>query len=128
MAKEAIEKFPEDSEHYGSAGDACKEMGRYEDAYWYWEKLHELDPDKLDCLYGIAFCREKLGEYEKAYEAWMFIKKLASDIGVKRECNMFFISISCSRGGVCVLLHQSATFHSHGEHGALLRASRGSLA
>jgi len=27
----------------------------------------------LDGLYGIAFCREELGEYDKAYEAWMRI-------------------------------------------------------
>ena len=48
-------------------------MERYDEAYWYWEKRHELDPAKLDSLYAIAFCREGQGEYEKAYEAWMRI-------------------------------------------------------
>ena len=81
VAKEAIAKFPEDSDHYCFAGDACKELGRYEDAYWYWERRHELDTAKLDCLYAIAFCREGLGEYDKAYEAWMRIVGLLNGPG-----------------------------------------------
>lgn len=73
VAKEAIAKFPEDSELYCLAGDACKELGKYDEAFLYWEKRHELDSQKLDSLYSIAFCREEFGEYDKAYEAWMRI-------------------------------------------------------
>ncbi len=87
VAKEAIAKFPEDSELYCLAGDACKELGKYEEAYPYWEKRHELDPWMLDSLYSIAFCREELGEYDKAYEAWMRIADIHNerddDIAVK---------------------------------------------
>lgn len=77
--KQSIAKFPEDSEHYCLAGDVCKELGRYEEAYSYWEKRHELDPTKLDCLYGIASCREERGEYDKAYEAYMRIVRLLNE-------------------------------------------------
>ena len=73
VAKEAIAKFPEESELYCLAGDACKELGMYADAYPYWEKRYELKPQMLDSLFSIAFCREELGEYDKAYEAWMRI-------------------------------------------------------
>lgn len=76
---QSIAKFPEDSEHYCLAGDVCKELGRYEEAYSYWEKRHELDPTKLDCLYGIASCREERGEYDKAYEAYMRIVRLLNE-------------------------------------------------
>ncbi|MBE5873555.1 MAG: helix-turn-helix domain-containing protein [Lachnospiraceae bacterium] len=79
VIKESIAKFPEDSEHYCLAGDVCKELGRYEEAYSYWEKRHELDPTKLDCLYGIASCREERGEYDKAYEAYMRIVRLLNE-------------------------------------------------
>ena len=41
----------------------------------------------LDSLYSIAFCREELGEYDKAYEAWMRIADIHNerddDISVK---------------------------------------------
>jgi len=79
IAKEAIEKFPKDSVHYLYAGDACKELEKYDEAYWYLEKRHELDPTKLDCLYAIAFCREHLGEFDKAYEVWMRIVELLNE-------------------------------------------------
>ncbi|MBE5931621.1 MAG: helix-turn-helix domain-containing protein [Lachnospiraceae bacterium] len=79
VAKEAIAKFPEDSELYCLAGDACKELGKYEEAYLYWEKRHELDPWMLDSLYSIAFCREELEEYDKAYEAWMRIADILNE-------------------------------------------------
>ena len=88
VAKEAIEKFPEDSVHYLYAGDACKELGKYDEAYWYLEKRHELDPTKLDCLYAIAFCHEGLGEYDKAYEVWMRIVGLLN--GPVNEINVKF--------------------------------------
>ena len=78
-AKDAIVKFPEESEFYGSVGDACKELGKYEEAHWYWEKRHELNPWMLDSLYAIAFCREEQGEYKKAYDAWMRIADILNE-------------------------------------------------
>ncbi|MBQ8549267.1 MAG: helix-turn-helix domain-containing protein [Lachnospiraceae bacterium] len=87
VAKEAIAKFPEESDLYCLAGDACKELGKYEEAYLYWEKRYELDPQMLDSLFSIAFCREELGEYDKAYEAWMRLVNIFNewddDISVK---------------------------------------------
>ena len=41
----------------------------------------------LDSLFSIAFCREELGEYDKAYEAWMRLVNIFNewddDISVK---------------------------------------------
>ena len=72
VVKDVIEKFPEETYIYCIAGDVCKELKKYDEAFLYWEKHLELDSKKsLESLYGIASCYEELGEYDKAYEAWM---------------------------------------------------------
>ncbi len=87
IVKEATRQFPEDSELYGIAGDMCRELGKYDEAYAHWEKRYELAPQMLDSLFSIAFCREEFGEYDKAYEAWMRIVRIMNewddDISVK---------------------------------------------
>ena len=79
VVKDAIAKFPEDSELYGIAGDMCKELKKYEEAFRYWEKRYELEPQMLDSLFSIAFCREESGEYDKAYEAWLRIVDIMNE-------------------------------------------------
>lgn len=71
VVKDVIEKFPEETYIYCIAGDVCKELKKYDEAFLYWEKHLELDPKMLESLYSIAWCYEELGEYDKAYEAWM---------------------------------------------------------
>ena len=72
VVKDVIEKFPEETYIYCIAGDVCKELKKYDEAFLYWEKHLELDSKKsLESLYSIAWCYEGLGEYDKAYETWM---------------------------------------------------------
>lgn len=72
VVKDAIEKFPEDQPYmYCIAGHVCKELKKYDEAFVYWEKHLELDPVMLEALVAMGSCYEELGEYEKAYEAWM---------------------------------------------------------
>lgn len=56
------------------------------DAY-YWEKHYELDPEMLESLFSIAWCHEELGDFAKAYEAWMRLVHIfedwEDDVGVK---------------------------------------------
>ena len=84
VVKDAIAKYPEDPRFYGYAGDVCEELGKYDEAFPYWEKHLELQSRWLESLVAIAFCREKLGEYDKAYEAWMrlvdLLLKKGSDV------------------------------------------------
>lgn len=76
-AKDAIAKFPQEAMLYGLAGDACRELKKYDEAFVYWEKHLELDSTWLDSYYSMGFCYEEIGEYKKAYEVW---KKLAEII------------------------------------------------
>ncbi len=71
VVKDVIARFPEETYIYCIAGDVCKELKKYDDAYMYWEKHLELNPKMVESLVGIAECHEELGEYEKAYETWM---------------------------------------------------------
>ncbi len=85
VAKEAIEKFPEEPRLYRTAGHVCSDLKKYDEAFAYWEKDLEFQTKILESLYAMAFCREELGEYDKAYEAWMRIVKILSEDGAEVE-------------------------------------------
>lgn len=55
---------------YSNGGDACCEMGRFEEAMRLWDKALELDPGLYDARYSKGFCYEQLGEFGKALEVW----------------------------------------------------------
>lgn len=70
--KETLAKFPEEGQLYMYAGDICRKLKKYEEAFPYWEKANALNQDTgfLDSRYSMAFCYEELGEYEKACSIW----------------------------------------------------------
>ncbi len=54
------------------AGDICRALGRFDEAFSYWDKAYEMDSDHCSCLYSKAEAYEALGDREKAvaeYEA-----------------------------------------------------------
>ncbi len=69
---------------YGYAGDACRELKKYDEAFAYWEKHLELDSTWLDSLYSMGFCYEEIGDYKKAYEVWTKLSKILTQKGGKR--------------------------------------------
>lgn len=75
-SKDAIAKFPNTALLYGYAGDACRELKKYDEAFTYWEKHIELDSTWLDSYYSMGFCYEKIEEYKKAYEVWMKVSEI----------------------------------------------------
>ncbi|MBR6664957.1 MAG: helix-turn-helix domain-containing protein [Lachnospiraceae bacterium] len=87
VSKDIMAKYPEESYIYSIAGDTCKELKKYEEAFLYWEKHYELDPDMLESLFSIAWCHEELGDFAKAYEAWMrlvhIFEEWEDDVGIK---------------------------------------------
>lgn len=66
---------------YGYAGDACRELKKYDEAFAYWEKHLELDSTWLDSLYSMGFCYEEIGDYKKAYEVWTKLSKILTQRG-----------------------------------------------
>ena len=84
-AKDAIAKFPQEAMLFGFAGDACRELKRYEEAFSYWEKHLELDSTWLDSYFSMGFCYEEIGEYKKAYEVWTTVSKILTQRGLVVE-------------------------------------------
>lgn len=68
--KDAITKFPQEAMLYIYAGDVCRELKKYDEAFAYWTKHQELDSKWLDSRYSMGFCYEEIGNYQKAYEVW----------------------------------------------------------
>ncbi len=79
--KDAIAKFPKEALLYGYAGDACRELKKYDEAFTYWEKHLELDSTWLDSFFSMGFCYEEIGEYQKASEVWMKVSEILTQRG-----------------------------------------------
>ncbi len=65
-----LEHFPEKAALYAHAGDICRNLKRYDEAFAHWQKALELDSERLDAVYSQGFCYEELGQYRKAYTVW----------------------------------------------------------
>ena len=70
VARKGLERFPEKASLYIHAGDICRSLRRYEDAFSYWNKALELDSSFLDAMYSIGFCYEELERYQEAHDIW----------------------------------------------------------
>jgi len=81
IIKKAIAKFPQEAMLYGYAGDICRELKKYDEAFVYWEKHLELDSKWLDSRFSMGFCYEEIGEYQKAYEVWTKITEILMSRG-----------------------------------------------
>ena len=69
--EQAMARFPEGSAMLCTyAGDACRALHRYDEAFAYWEKALALNGDLLDPLFSMAFCDEEIGRYEEEIDAW----------------------------------------------------------
>lgn len=75
VALEGIKKFPDQAALHYYAGDICRELKRYEEAFSYWKKTLELDSSFLDAVYSMGFCYEELGQYKEAYKVWTELEK-----------------------------------------------------
>lgn len=65
-----IERFPDKASLYVHAGDICRSLKRYEEAFTYWHKALELDNSYLHAVYSMGFCYEELEQYHEAYKVW----------------------------------------------------------
>ena len=69
-ALEGLERFPNQVGLMVHAGDICRMLGRYDEAFGWWDRALELDRTYLDAAYSKGLCCEELGCWEEAYRVW----------------------------------------------------------
>ena len=70
VAREGIARFPENAALHIYAGDSCRSLKRYDEAFAHWQQALALDVSYLDAKYSMGFCYEELGRYGDAYRVW----------------------------------------------------------
>lgn len=85
VCEEALLTFPEEGMLHVYAGDACRELKRYEDAFLHWEAAIRLDDKFLDAMYSMAFCRGDMGQFDKAAVIWEDIARRLDARGLEIE-------------------------------------------
>lgn len=85
VCEEALLTFPQEGLLHVYAGDACRELKRYEEAFTHWEAAVAIDTKFLDAMYSMAFCREELKQYDKAAVLWEDIARRLDERGLEIE-------------------------------------------
>lgn len=85
VCEEALLAFPEEGLLHVYAGDACRELKRYEEAFPHWEAAVLLDDKFLDAMFSMAFCRGDMGQFDKAAEIWEEIVRRLDARGLEIE-------------------------------------------
>ncbi len=70
VCEEALTSFPEEGLLHVYAGDACRELKRYDEAFLHWEAAAAMDDRFLDAMFSMAFCRSDMGQFDKAADLW----------------------------------------------------------
>ena len=85
VCEEALARFPEEGLLHVYAGDACRELKRYDEAFPHWEAAAQLDDKFLDAMYSMAFCRGDMGQFGKAADSWEDIARRLDKRGLEIE-------------------------------------------
>lgn len=75
VAMAGIERFPDKAALHVYAGDICRTLKQYDEAFCHWQRALELDQSFLDAAYSMGFCHEELGNYDKAHKVWTDLTK-----------------------------------------------------
>ena len=70
VAAEGIQRFPDKAALHVHAGDICRSLKHYKEAFTHWHKAVELDSSYLDAVYSLGFCYEELEQYQRAHTVW----------------------------------------------------------
>lgn len=81
----ALAHFPQEGLLHVYAGDACRALKRYDEAFPHWEAAVALDDKFLDAMYSMAFCREELKQFDKASVLWEDIARRLDARGLEIE-------------------------------------------
>lgn len=86
VALNGLQRFPNSPALHIHAGDICRELKQYDEAFAHWRKALKLDPSHLDAVYSMGFCYEELGQYQNAYRVWTELEKELNRRGLVLEC------------------------------------------
>lgn len=75
VALRGIQRFPDNAALHVHAGDICRCLKRYDEAFSHWQKALALDNTYLDAVYSMGFCYEELGQYSEAHSVWTELTK-----------------------------------------------------
>lgn len=85
LVKKALSQFPQHTLLHIYAGDICRSLKQYDEAFAYWRRTTELDKAVLDPYFSMGFCYEELGQYEKAYQVWQALRQELNGRGLTHE-------------------------------------------
>ncbi len=88
IACKGIRRFPENAALQVCAGDICRELKRYEEAFVYWQGALKLDSSLIDARYSMGFCHEALGHYREALSIWTELNGELLRRGFVHECEL----------------------------------------
>lgn len=88
LVRKALTKFPQHTLLHIYAGDICRSLKQYDEAFAYWQRTTELDPAVLDPYFSMGFCYEELGQYEKAYQVWQALRQELNGRGLTQESQL----------------------------------------
>lgn len=86
--EEALQRFPDEGMLHLYAGDACRALKRYEQAFSYWERAVQLDAKYMDAMFSMAFCRGELGQFDQAAVIWDEIARRLEAKGLEEDAQM----------------------------------------
>ena len=85
IAKKGLEKFPNDAILLSQCGDLCRGLKRYDEAFGYYKKSIEQNPDIGDNYYGMAFAYSEAKKYKEAIWAWEQVIALNGRLDLNAE-------------------------------------------
>lgn len=85
VCRDALARFPHEHLLHVYAGDACRTLKRFGEAFPHWEAAVAADDKFLDAMYSMAFCREELGQFAEAADVWDRIVRSLTDKGLEVE-------------------------------------------
>lgn len=85
ICEEALAKFPEEGLLHVYAGDACRDLKRFGEAFPHWEAAVRLDDKYMDAMFSMAFCRGDMGQFDKAASIWADIARRLDARGLEIE-------------------------------------------
>ncbi len=88
LVDRSLAKFPENAALHVHAGDICRALKRYDEAFVHWSRALELNASFLDAVFSMGFCYEELGEYGKALRVWTDLHAQLMRGGFVHECKL----------------------------------------